>query len=250
MKQSASLLVAMLALMFSSILVVSTVAAQSPQEECGQNTFLVKLDNIPDLEVGETYTGEALGTDGVTYTITVRFDGPNQYTLVSSSPALPQNAILVAKFGEGGGLSHLTVCVPPVQNTPTFTPTATIPNTPTFTPTATIPNTPTFTPTATDVPPTATDVPPTSTATTVPGQPTPTDIPPTATDVPDKPTDVPKEPEPTKPAPAVTTLPSTGSDGGSSTGGHGLILLVATAATLIAGIGAVLTDRTRSRSAR
>jgi hypothetical protein len=99
---------------------------------------------------------------------------------------------------------------------------------------------PTVTPT--DVPPTVTptDVPPT--ATTVPGEPTPTHTPPTVTPttVPGEPTKVPHTPEPEKDVPGVTALPSTGSDGGASGGGQGLLLLTAVAATLMAGTGVLL----------
>jgi hypothetical protein len=102
-------------------------------------------------------------------------------------------------------------------------------------------------PTPTEVPPTVTptDVPPT--ATTVPGEPTPTHTPPTVTPttVPGEPTKVPHTPEPTKDTPGVTALPSTGSDGGASGGGQGLLLLTAVAATLMAGTGVLLRkDRT------
>lgn len=230
-------------LLLSGFYAFNQAAAQggSPTEECGANTFLVKLDNIPDLEPGEEYTGSATGTDGVEYTITVRFNGPDDYTLVSSVPGLPANAILIAKFGVGGGLSHVTVCIPPVVNTPTATATN-VPPTPTATdvpPTAT----------ATDVPPTATatDAPPTATATTVPGQPSPTDVPPTVTHVPDKPTDVPSHAEPTKAVTGVTALPSTGSDGGATGGGQGLIVLAAASAALMAAAGVVLTNRARDQ---
>jgi hypothetical protein len=237
MKRLASLTVTILALLLATLVFVPSASAQNPQEECGANTFLVKLDNIPDLDPGEQYTGTATGTDGVSNTITVRFNGPNDYTLISSVPALPAGAIFVAKFGNGGGLSHVTVCIPPAVTPTPVTPTPVTP-----TPVTPTPETPTpVTPTATDVPPTAT---------TVPGEPTPTHAPPTATTVPGEPTKVPTQPEPTKAAPGVTALPSTGSDGGASGGGQGLVLLAAAAATLMAGAGVILTNHSRGRQQR
>jgi hypothetical protein len=141
-------------------------------------------------------------------------DGP-EYVTVD-----PPASSVTISHSSGKAISHYSLTLVQI---PTVTPTDVPPTvTPTHTP-------PTVTPT--DVPPTAT---------TVPGEPTPTHVPPTATTVPGEPTKVPHTPEPEKEVPGVTALPSTGSDGGASGGGQGLLLLTAVAATLMAGTGVLL----------
>lgn len=61
---------------------------------------------------------------------------------------------------------------------------------------------------------------------------------------------VPSQPKPSKSAAPVTSLPSTGSDGGASDDGQGLILLMAATATLMAGAEAILTNCARGRQRR
>ena len=226
MKRLATLTITIFALLLSAFVFTPQAGAQDPHRtgichatEADKNVFVYISPSNPSID---THLGH-LGVEG------------------------SDRVATEAEFQAGQ-------CVPTVVPTPTpVTPTPVTPTATDVPPTATATDVPP-TATATDVPPTATatDVPATATATatTVPGQPSPTDVPATATA-----TDAPKEPtkapaEPTKAAAPVTSLPSTGSDGGASGGGQGLILLAAATATLMAGAGVILTNHARGRHQR
>jgi hypothetical protein len=91
----------------------STTVAQNPTETCDAEG-LAYVDRIDGIEGSGTYTSD----EGFSYTVTVT-DNPNpdpdDYTL-DPTPAASgfypgfTNITEVPKFGQGGGLSHITIC--------------------------------------------------------------------------------------------------------------------------------------------
>lgn len=102
----------LLAMCVATVLFAPHAGAQNPNDECAAvgGVYLDKLDGIPDLGAGEQYTG----TTDMGATVTVQFEGPFAYTVISST--LPGGSYIeVAKFGNGGGFSHLTFCTSAAQ---------------------------------------------------------------------------------------------------------------------------------------
>jgi hypothetical protein len=204
----------------------SVAAGTNPTDEC-DDFGLIPLDKIDGISGSDDYTSD----QGIIYTVTVT-DNPNPtpdtYT-VSPDPSGQYpgfiNITQVPKFGEGGGLSHITIC-----GDETDDPTATVPP-----PTATVPD-----PTATVPEPTATV--PEPTATLPPGvTPTVTNTPPPgATNTPTS------APNPTATTQVVSVLPVTGAEPGATDGTGKLLLAAISTVLLIAGASiAVRTQRSR-----
>jgi hypothetical protein len=108
-----SIVVAIVATVALTAGMASTAMAQNPEAECAAEG-LEYLDKIDEINGSGDYTSD----EGNAYTVTVT-DNPNptpdSYTLdpdPAASGYYPgyTNITEVAKFGEGGGLSHITIC--------------------------------------------------------------------------------------------------------------------------------------------
>jgi hypothetical protein len=228
-------------LLLASFLFIPQAGAENPTEECAAQgsgyVYVDKIDGIQDGEGTQTITSDM----GITYTVTIT-DNPNPTPdsyAVSPDPAAQYSGytsiVQVAKFGVGGGLSHITLCG---QTTTVSDPPIVVTQPPVIVtePTATVPSS-----TVVEAPPTEVKT-TTTTTTTASTSAVPATVAQNSADV-AAPAD---DAEPTETL--VTALPSTG-QGTKETDGHDrtFALVLISAATLIGTAAVVVRQQPATR---